>query len=227
MLMQGIKKGVEMSKINDLNQKKKGFSIGKIFLILIVLGLTIKDIVWQNSFLIFLTSIFETINIQITTVILLFIMLLCLVIPLIKLKNITPNSYIAYLEESKCQTIFTITAILCFCLFYFGGEVWHYQNIKSINYYFDKNNEIYNCNFNIKNQTFDGECDNEFLQRVESLRNEGVKFDKKEFLELVLDYENKNKLELWSSFDDEPYVNIIHTRNKEVFNHLLFKATNQ
>lgn len=211
----------------ETKQTNKTLNFWKFFLIFIILGLTIKDIVWRDDFLILLIKIFEKINIQIVTIVLLIILFLCLALPLIKLKNnATLTNYIACFEN-KCQKAFIITAILCFSLFYFGGKVWHFQNIKSINYYFNKDNESYHCSFNIKNQTFNGECDNEFLQRVESLRNEGVKFNKSEFLELVLDYNNKNKLELWSSFDDndKPDINIIYTRDKEVFNHLLFKAS--
>lgn len=218
-----------MNEINDLNQKKKGFSMGKIFLAFIIFVLTVKDIVWKDDFLILLIKIFEIINIQIATIVLLIILFLCLALPLIKLKNnATLTNYIACFEN-KCQKAFIITAILCFSLFYFGGKVWHFQNIKSINYYFNKDNESYHCSFNIKNQTFNGECNSEFLQRVESLRNEGVKFNKSEFLKLVLEYKNNNKLDLWESFDDndEPNNNIIYTRDKEVFNHLLFKATNK
>lgn len=217
-----------MNEINDLKQKK-GFGVGKIFIAFIIFALTIKEIVWRNDFLILLIKFYEIINIQIVTIVLLVVLLLCLALPLIKLKNnATLISYINYFE-CKYQKAFIITAILCFSLFYFGGKVWHFQNIKSINYYFNKDNESYHCSFNIKNQTFDGECDNKFVQRVESLRKEGVKFDKSEFLELVLEYKNNNKLDLWESLDDndESNINIIYTRDEEVFNHLLFKATNK
>lgn len=211
-----------MTNSNEkLQAKKSSDSFNWIFWIFLIIAFTVEDIVWKDSFLVYIIRLTEYIGVKafvLSPVILMLLILFYAIFKFYKIKkDLTALELLEFFNNNYANKLI-VAGLLCLLTFHIAGRTSQYTDIERIIYYHTNDkNEVLKCGFSILSATFKGDCEG-VVKEIKEARNSN------KFLKVLLEYAKQDKIDIWDLEDDEINGHIVYVKDKGVFNSLLFNV---